>query len=94
MIQLFRYFQRPSGLTSRLQDSHKHQEQMSPRITLAAYDQLRKAIAAKIKLDGYVPPARELADIFRCSPVTAWRIVKSLGYEAKGHHWKKKTGQP
>jgi DNA-binding GntR family transcriptional regulator len=68
---------------------------MSPRITLAAYDQLRKAIAAKIKLDGYVPPARELADTFRCSPVTAWRIVKSLGYEAKGHRWvKKKTKQP
>ncbi len=57
------------------------------RITLAAYDQLRKAIAAKIKADGYVPTARELADIFQCSPVTAWRIVKSLGYEAKGHHW-------
>ncbi len=60
---------------------------MSPRITLAAYDQLRKAIAAKIKADGYVPPARELANIFQCSPVTAWRIVKSLGYEARGHRW-------
>jgi DNA-binding GntR family transcriptional regulator len=60
------------------------------RITLAAYDQLCKAIAAKIKKDGYVPPARELADTFHCSPVTAWRIVRSQGWEAKGHRWVRK----
>lgn len=87
IIQLFQYFARPGGLISRLQSSNKETFVSMSRITLAAYDQLRKAITAKIAADGFVPPARELADIFHCSPVTAWRIVKSLGYEAKGHRW-------
>jgi hypothetical protein len=57
------------------------------RLTLAEYDRLNKQIAAWIKKNGYVPPVRDLGEIFECSPVTAWRIVKSLGWEAKGHRW-------
>jgi hypothetical protein len=60
--------------------------QMS-RLTLAAYDQLCKDINDWIQKAGYVPPVRTLADQFECSPVTAWRIVKSQGWVAKGHHW-------
>jgi hypothetical protein len=63
------------------------------RLTLAEYDHLCKQIAAWIKKNGYVPPVRDLGEIFECSPVTAWRIVRSQGWEAKGHRWvsKKKT---
>jgi hypothetical protein len=30
---------------------------------------------------------RNIDDHDECSPVTAWRIVKSQGWVAKGHHW-------
>jgi len=56
-------------------------------MTIAQYDQLREAISDKIERDGYVPPTRTLADEFHCSPVTVWRIVRSLGWQARGHHW-------
>jgi len=57
------------------------------RLTLAQYDQLRKAISEQIERAGFVPPMRNLADELHCSPVTAWRIVRSLGWSAKGHRW-------
>lgn len=57
------------------------------RLTITQYDQLRKAISERIKQDGYVRPTRNLADELHCSPVTAWRIVRSLGWSAKGHRW-------
>jgi len=56
-------------------------------MTQAQYDDLSRRIAVLIENDGSVPPVRELADIFHCSPVTAWRIVRSLGWKAKGHRW-------
>jgi hypothetical protein len=40
---------------------------------------------------------RDLADELECSPVTAWRIVKSLGWSANGHRWviiEKEKGPP
>ncbi|MGB8211972.1 MAG: hypothetical protein WCE68_00305 [Anaerolineales bacterium] len=57
------------------------------RMTQAKYDDLHRRIAALIEKEGSVPPTRELADIFQCSAMTAWRIVRSLGWEAKGHRW-------
>jgi len=57
------------------------------RLTLAAYDKLCQDISTWIENTGYVPPVRVLADLFKCSPVTAWRIVRSQGWIAKGHHW-------
>jgi DNA-binding GntR family transcriptional regulator len=57
------------------------------RLTLAAYDKLCQDISTLIEKTGYVPPVRVLADQFECSPVTAWRIVRSQGWIAKGHHW-------
>jgi hypothetical protein len=57
------------------------------RLTLAEYDRLCQEIAAWIKKNGYVPPVRDLGEMFECSPVTAWRIVRSQGWEAKGHRW-------
>ncbi len=55
------------------------------RLTIAAYDQLCKNIQDRIQELGYVPPVRDLAEQFHCSSVTAWRIVKAQGWEAKGH---------
>ena len=60
------------------------------RLTLSEYDKLRQAIADWINRNGYVPPTRDLADSFHCSPVTAWRIVRSLGWTARGHRWTRK----
>jgi hypothetical protein len=57
------------------------------RLTRAEYECLCQEIAAWIKMNGYVPPVRVLANQFECSPVTAWRIVRSQGWIAKGHHW-------
>lgn len=57
------------------------------RLTIAEYDRLRREIFTQIKRTGFVPPVRELAAQFDCSPVTAWRIVRSQGWRAKGHRW-------
>ena len=57
------------------------------RITVAEYDRLSGEIAAWIKKNGYVPPVRTLSKKFECAPITAWRVVRSQGWEAKGHRW-------
>jgi hypothetical protein len=64
------------------------------RLTVVEYDRLSKKIKAWIEKNGYVPPVRIMAEMFECSPVTAWNIVRSQGWEAQGHRWvaKKKKG--
>lgn len=61
------------------------------RLSPSEYEALRRTIAAHIAHTGYVPPVRDLAEACLCSPVTAWRIVRSLGWRAKGHRWVKKS---
>jgi len=73
--------------TSSFDYRHKEIIVSMSRLTLAEYDRLCKQIAAWIKKNGYVPPVRDLGEMFECSPVTAWRIVRSQGWIAKGHHW-------
>ncbi len=60
------------------------------RLTVAELDALRRTIHEYICEVGYVPPMRELAAQFSCPTVTAWRIVRSLGWEARGHRWIRK----
>jgi hypothetical protein len=61
-----------------------------PRQTQAEIEALRERIREFIERNGYVPSAREAGDTFKCAPTTAWRIIRSLGWEARGHRWVKR----
>ncbi len=63
------------------------------RKTRAEVEMLREKIREFIERNGYVPSAREAREAFKCAPTTAWRIIRSLGWEARGHRWVKREAR-
>ncbi|HXF85493.1 MAG TPA: hypothetical protein VNK49_08890 [Anaerolineales bacterium] len=61
-----------------------------PRQTRDEIEVLREKIREFIERNGYVPSVREAAEMFNCAPTTAWRIIRSLGWKARGHRWVKR----
>lgn len=57
-------------------------------LTPSEREQVRREIGRFLEHLGYVPPMRDLGERFGIPPVTAWRIVRSLGWRANyRHHW-------
>ncbi|MBI3340759.1 MAG: hypothetical protein HY022_11595 [Chloroflexi bacterium] len=55
-------------------------------MTRSEYGKLKAKIEQWIEEIGTVPPIRDISERLNCSSTTAWRIVKSLGWEANYRH--------